>query len=179
MNSEVRRVVRVAAGLIDEARERVPAYAARRHVPAGTHHIAALIGAFDCHVTYGDLPPGVEGMAMPPVAGTVPIVLAAEGEVSRDLQERHELAHVVANEVQEPVFLDTDTFSFSERVCDTFALADLIRPEELRRIRRGRTLWEALEELGTYVRSWAPGWPAERVADRALLRMMLYRTQGI
>lgn len=178
--SENRRIVREVARLVDAAREKEPAYAARRHVPAGTWHVAALARSLHCHVTRLPLPKGIEAMAVPPVGGTIGIGVNVNGEVDEDFQVRHELAHVVAEEVGSAlVFMDTEAFSFSERVCDTFALADLIRPEELQRIRRGRTLWEALEELGDYVRSWAPGWPAERIADRAMLRMVLYRTQGI
>lgn len=177
--SENRRVVREVARLVDAAREWEPAYAARRHVPSGTWHVASLARALHCHISRLPLPKGVEAMVLPPIGGTIGIGLNVNGEVDEDFQVRHELAHVVAEEVGAAVFMDSEAFSFSERVCDTFALADLVRPEELRRIRRGRTLWEALAELEAYVRSWAPGWPDDRVQDRALLRMMLYRTQGI
>jgi hypothetical protein len=179
VNSENRRVLREVARLVDAARERVPAYASRRHVPAGTWHIADLARSLGCHLSYQPLPPGVEGMVLPPLAGTIGIALSAAGLVEPDFGARHELCHVVAEEIQSPVFMDRDAMSFSERVCDMFALADLIAIEEVRRCRRGRTLWEALEELDTYVRSWAPGWPDERVRDRALLRMILFRTHGI
>jgi hypothetical protein len=172
-------VVREVARLVDAAREKEPAYAARRHVPAGTWHVAALARALQCHVSRLPLPPGVEAMVVPPIAGTIGIGVNVNGQVDEELQVRHELAHVVADEVGSAVFLDSDAMGFSERVADTFALADLIRPEELRRIRRGRTLWEALDELDGYVRSWAPGWPDERVRDRSVLRVMLMRTQDI
>lgn len=179
--SEQLRIVRVATRLVDEARETVPAYAARRHVQAGTHHIAELLGAYECHVTYQDLPPGVEGIALPAVANTYPIILRDDGMVSRDIQERHELAHVIAGDVgEEPVYLADGERDFGERVADLFALADII-PSGWIAYRRGMgAAWrEIVVEATHWVSVEAPGWGRWRCRDRARLRLLMFRTQGI
>ena len=89
---------------------------------------------------------------------------------------RHELAHVLAGEVSHALFLAAaDTFSYSERRADLFAVADLVPPWTLSPPRGGRR-WSHVElEVQQAFRELTGGWSAERVRDRAALRVQLFR----
>ena len=94
---------------------------------------------------------------------------------------RHELAHVLAGEVSHALFLATaDTLSYSERRADLFAIADLVPARMLTHLRGTGRRWSVLElEVQQAFRELTGGWSAQRVQDRAALRVRLFREHGL
>ena len=94
---------------------------------------------------------------------------------------RHELAHVLAGEVSDALFLSAaDTMSFSERRADLFAVTDLVPPWLVRQLHGGRRPWSHLRlEVQQAFRELTVGWSDERLRDRARLRVELYRSHEL
>lgn len=111
-----------------------------------------------------------------------PIALNRDAKrTCRGFAVRHELAHVLSGSVDEPTFLaDAGFMSAEERVADLFAVADLVPGWLIGMFRKGRTPWyDVLTEIRDCIADWAEGWPAERLEDRAQLRLRLYRECGV
>jgi hypothetical protein len=178
--SEAKLIAWAAARLVHRAREIAPDYAARP-VQVGTHVVSRLLSGAGCFLAHQPLAPATEAMVMPPVDGVnIIVVNSATDRMTADFRVRHELAHVLAGEVEEPTFLDEESAEWSERVADLFALADLVPGREIARARRGRRPWrEVAQVVSDFARYFGGEWEPGRLEDRVRLRLVLYRTQGI
>lgn len=178
--AEAQLICKHTARLIEAAREIAPDYA-RRSAPVGSHVISQLLTRTGCTLTFAPLDDACAGMTLPRVSGVCTVVINTGGaEVDEIVTLRHELGHVLAGDVDEPTYMDDDEMSWTERVADLFALADVVSGGEIRMLRRRRRSWaEVAASLAGLVESFAAGWSPERIRDRARLRLVLYRTQGI
>ena len=99
--------------------------------------------------------------------------------LQRALGARHELHHVLAGEVNNPIapmfMAETGWMAESERAADLFALTDLVPSWTLRRHRSGT---EIAREVTQAVAEYAEGLPDGWTADRARLRLLLFREHG-
>ena len=121
---------------------------------------------------------GAVGMAIPWGSGEHAILIDSRAPRADYLFTiRHELAHVLAEEVNETLFLTAaDTMSFSERRADLYAVADLVPAWLIRQLRGTRRPWSHLTlEVQQAFREHTVGWSEERIRDRARLRVGLYR----
>jgi hypothetical protein len=94
---------------------------------------------------------------------------------------RHGMGHVVAGHVTTPRFLaaDGDWTAPVERTADLFALADLVPFPQISALKRGNS-WRAVrDEIAALVWMHTLDWPAERVQDRAVMRVALFRELGL
>ena len=92
---------------------------------------------------------------------------------------RHEIGHVIRQEAG--VFMsDTGYMAPQERAADLFALADLVPGWLIRFMRERRAPWrDVLGEVRGAIETYASSWPADRLDDRAALRVALYRERTI
>lgn len=175
-------VLRLAAETIRRAREVCPLYASDA-APLHEGQLQDLIRQAGCAVEVFAFRSAAGAFAAS-VAGAPCIALNANA--TRDVRifgARHELHHVLAGEVDHgaagPVyFSDYGYGSPWERAADLFALADLVPPWVLRmqRTSSDQSLRRLVaENMGEY----ASGWPLRRVADRARLRVQLFRECGL
>ena len=123
------------------------------------------------------------GMAIPWAGGTEHAILidSAASRADYDFTIRHEIAHVLAGEVSETLFLTADdTMSVSERRADLYAVADLVPGWSMQQMRGRRRPWAhvRLEVLQSF-RELTVGWSEERLRDRANLRVEMWREVGI
>ncbi|HEX2201863.1 MAG TPA: hypothetical protein VHG91_01125 [Longimicrobium sp.] len=180
-DDEALRVLAAAARLVAAARERVAAYAGPV-APVRTDQVAALMAAAGCHVEVFPFRSATVAMTLPKTAGVYPVLLNRAAErTDRFFALRHELAHVLAGEAERAVFLADEGFMAApERVADLFALADLVPGWWIADVRRGRTPWAKVRaEIALAVAEYAAEWPPRRFADRAVLRLRLFREAGI
>lgn len=122
------------------------------------------------------------GMAIPWGAGERAILIdstASRADYAFTL--RHELAHVLADEVSDALYLTAaDSMSFSERRADLFAVADLAPAWFVSQLRGARRPWRHVEmEVQRAFRELTVGWSEERLRDRARLRVAMYRAVGL
>jgi hypothetical protein len=119
----------------------------------------------------------------PPIFGRYVMTISNElTPQQRAFAIRHGFGHVTAGHVAEITLLSTsrDWFTHEERVADLFALADLIPFWLLEQLRRGQTGWRPMRKLiERVVGEHTVGWSDGRCDDRALLRIAMYRTEGI
>lgn len=117
-------------------------------------------------------------LVTPPLYGRYLLLWSTDVDADRRrFALRHGMGHVVAGHVTAPRFLtaDGDWMSAEERVADLFALADLVPFHQVAALRRGGS-WRAVRaEVAALVRMHTHAWPAERVEDRAAMRVALYR----
>jgi hypothetical protein len=121
-------------------------------------------------------------MTLPRCAGFYPVLVNRSAErTDRFFALRHEVAHVLAGDVEGAVFLAHEGFTdHAERVADLFALADLVPGWWIAELRRGGAPWRELrDEVADAIAAYAEAWPAERLQDRAALRIQLFDQQGI
>lgn len=174
-------VLAAAVRLVGRAREVVGSYAGPV-APVRTDQVAHLLNASDCHVEVFPFQSDTVAMALPPCGGVYPILVnrAAE-QTDRFFALRHELAHVLAGDVDGAVFLANEGYMApEERVADLFALADLVPAWWIGEVRRGRAPWrEVKRQIALAVAEYAESWPAQRFGDRAELRLRLYREHGV
>jgi hypothetical protein len=172
MSSYDRAIVTAAARLIAQAQTISPHYASGA-TPASDEELKRLLSAYSCHVEQFVFRSSSPAMLLPPIQGTFPILLNLNADpAQRALTIRHELAHVMGGDVDGAVFLADEGYMVaSERVADLFALADLIPAGDLREIRPGAA---APEQVGAIIAAYAEGWPADRIRDRAGLRLLLH-----
>jgi len=125
---------------------------------------------------------GAVGMAIPWGADEHAILIDSHAPRADYLfTVRHELAHVLAGEVSDALFLTrADTMSFSERRADLYAVADLVPAWLIRQLRGSRRPWHLVRlEVQQAFRELTVGWSEERIRDRARLRVELYRERGM
>lgn len=175
------RVVSVAAWLIAVARRAIQDYAGPR-APLRTDQVAALLAASGCHVEVFPFQSDTVAMTLPRCAGVHPVLVNQDAvRTDRFFALRHEAAHVLAGDLEGAVYLAHEGYcAHAERVADLFALADLVPGWWIAGVRRGRTPWrEVRAEVAGAVAAYAESWPAERLQDRAMLRVRLFRDRGI
>lgn len=176
-------VLRAARRLVERAREVVGSYAGSV-APARTDQVATLMRASGCHVEVFPFRSDAVAMVLPRYEGVYPVLVnRSADQTDRFFALRHELAHVLAGDVDGPVFLADDDAGYmaaAERTADLFALADLVPGWWIAELRRGRTAWrEVRREIALAVAAYAEAWPARRFGDRAELRLALFREHGI
>jgi hypothetical protein len=179
--SDEGRVLARAARLVEAARALVDEYAGP-YAPVRTDQVAALLTGAGCHVEVFPFQSSTVAMTLPKVAGVHPVLLNREADrTDRFFALRHEVAHVLAGDVDGAVFLADEGFmNEPERIADLFALADLVPAWWIAGLRRGRTPWTRVQaEIAQAVAEYAAEWPPRRFADRASLRLRLYREHGI
>jgi hypothetical protein len=169
--------------LIARAQRIHPEYAAGRWKPAGTHVVSRMLHALGCHVSQQPMDPNVGGVAVPGVMGKVLVVLNSHEPAEHSFVLRHEMKHVLAEEVTaEAMYLtgDASEMDWAERTADLFALADLVPGHFIRLARRrARRFAPLLEEVREAVAEYAGGWSEGRLNDRAYLRMRLWLDHGV
>jgi Zn-dependent peptidase ImmA (M78 family) len=174
-------VLAAACRLVERARETVGGYAGKL-APARTDQVSILLGAANCHVEVFPFQSDTVAMVLPQCAGVYPILINRSAEeTDRFFALRHELGHVLAGDVDGPVFLAHEGYmSPAERVADLFALADLVPGWWIGEVRRGRTPWrEVKRQIALAVAQYAEAWPPQRFGDRAELRLRMFREHGL
>lgn len=169
--------------LIEKARRVVEFYAGD-FAPIRTDQLSALLKSNSCYLKIFPFEStDLAAFVLPATRGVYPIgVNQLASRTDRQFAIRHELAHVIAGEVDEPTFLSDDSYmGHSERVADLFALADMVPGWLLRYMRRDRVRWrDILAELRGAIQTHCAGdWPADRLDDRAVLRLRLFRECGV
>jgi hypothetical protein len=179
-SSEDRTVVEAAAQLVRRSWSLLEEPAARP--PLRTDQITRLLLASRTRLCEYPFHSGAVGMAIPWGADEHAILIdSAASRADYQFTIRHELAHVLAGEVSETLFLTAaDTMSFSERRADLFAVADLVPAWLIGQLRGRRRPWVQLRlEVQQAFRELTEGWSEERLRDRARLRVLLHQTTGL
>ena len=175
-------LIRTAAQLVQNAQRLQPRYA-RGPIPASTAEVANLLHRAACKVYLIEPRPGAKAITTPPIDGRYRIGIKRDLTFEeRAFALRHELAHVIAGDADEPVaMVDRGYLTYAERYADLFALADLIPGRLIETLRRARLSWRDIRaEIEAEIRErWGPDWPWARVDDRAFLRLRLYREHRI
>lgn len=180
MSSEERSVVDATAALVRSAWTMLGEASARP--PLRTDQLSRLLVLSRTRLCEYPFRSGTVGMAIPWGAdGHVILLDSAASRADYLFTLRHELAHVLAGEVSDTLFLSAaDTLSFSERRADLFAVADLVPGWFMRQIRAGRRPWRQIRlEVVQAFRALTDGWSEERLLDRARLRVELYRRHAL
>lgn len=176
------RLIREAAQLVRQA-QRIEARYATGPCPAATREIANLLRRSTCRVYLLRSQPRAKALTVPPIGGEYAIGIRSDLSWSEHaFALRHELAHVLAGDVEEPVrMVDRGYLTQAERYADLFALADLVPGAYLGTLRKLRIPWKEIRaDLEQQIRElWGPDWPVARVDDRARLRLRLFRECGI
>ncbi|HEX6750157.1 MAG TPA: hypothetical protein VF092_22885 [Longimicrobium sp.] len=174
-------VIASAARLVAAARGAVDDYAAAG-APITPDQVGALLAASGCHVEIFPFRSGAMGMTLPLCEGVHPVLVngGARG-MDLGLALRHQAAHVLAEDSSGAVCLaDEGYVRHPERLADLFALADAVPGWWISRVMRRTCSWGHVhEEIAACCEELAPAWPAERVHDRARLRLRLFRQTGI
>lgn len=176
MNSEDGAVLDATRALIERARQQgAPGYAAG-WIPVGTRDLSALLVATRTQLVERRFVSRATGMALPAGAGEHVILLdAGAARADAMFTVRHEMAHILAREVSEALFLTSeDTMSFSERRADLFAVADLTPSRWMQRYTSRRPARNAAIAVVQAYREMTHGWSDARLWDRARLRLLLY-----
>jgi len=121
---------------------------------------------------------GTLELVTPPLYGRYLLLWSTDVDADRRrFALRHGMGHVVAGHVTAPRFLtaDGDWMSADERIADLFALADLVPFHQVSAHKRGNSWRIVRDEVATLVRLYTHDWPDDRVADRAAMRVALYR----
>jgi len=176
------RLIKETARLVRKAQRLEPRYA-NGSCAATTMEMAELLRRSTCRVYRLKSRPRAKALTIPPIAGEYAIGIRADLSWSEyAFALRHELAHVLAGDVDEPVrMVNRGYLTQAERYADLFALADLVPRAYLDGLRRLRIPWgEIRADIEQQIRElWGPDWPWARVADRSVLRLRLYREHGI
>ena len=121
-------------------------------------------------------------LVTPPLYGRYLLLWSTDVDADRRrFALRHGMGHVAAGHVTTPRFLtaDGDWMTPDERVADLFALADLVPFHHVSALKRGNSWKVVRAEVSALVRIHTLDWPAERVDDRAAMRVALYRELGL
>lgn len=174
-------VIASAARLVGIARGAVDDYGGAC-APVSPDQLRALLAASGCHVEIFPFRSDALGMTLPRCEGVHPVLVngAAEG-IDRGFALRHQVAHVLAGHAAGAVCLAAEGYARdAERLADLFALADAVPGWWISRAARARCSWRAVvAEIARCAAEFAPGWPPDRVRDRAELRLRLFRQTGI
>lgn len=176
------RLIHETAALVQRAQRLEPRYA-HGTSPATTRELATLLRRSTCRVYLLKSRPRAKALTTPPIGGEYAIGIRADLSWSEHaFALRHELGHVLAGDVEEPVrMVDRGYLTQAERYADLFALADLVPTSYLGTLRKIRIPWREIRSdlEQQIVELWGPDWPRARVEDRAGLRLRLYREHGI
>ncbi len=174
-------VLAAAARLVDAARGVVEDYAGP-YAPLRTDQVSALLRGLGCHVEIFAFLSDTVAMALPRCAEVYPVLVNRNAErTDRLFAFRHEIAHVLAGDVEGAVFLaDEGYMALPERIADLFALADLVPGWWIADVRKGQTPWRRVRaEITLAVAEYAESWTGERLEDRVELRLKLFRDRGL
>ena len=181
MSSDEALILAVAGRLVEVARGVVADYAGP-YAPIRTDQLSALLRGAGCHVEVFPFQSDTIAMTLPRCAEVYPVLVNRNAErMDRAFAFRHEVAHVLAGDVEGAVFLDDNGYmAMPERIADLFTLADLVPGWWITDVRKGQTPWwrvraEIACAIGEYAESWIP----ERLEDRAKLRLGLFRDLGV
>jgi hypothetical protein len=179
MSSEEAGLLAAALRVVRAARAHEPAYAGPLS-PLRTDQVAALLRRAGCHLEVFPFRSTAAAMVLPRCGGVYPLFVNREAErVARVFALRHELAHVLAGDVDGAVFLADDGYTArEERIADLVALADLVPGWWLAQLAGGPAR-ELASEVAQAVAEFAGGWPADRGMDRVRLRLLLYERHGV
>ena len=124
---------------------------------------------------------GAVGMAIPWGGDEHAILIdSAASRADYQFTIRHELAHVLAGEVSDALFLSAaDTMSLSERRADLFAVTDLVPAWLMRQLSHRRPQLHVRSEVQLAFRELTSGWSPERLSDRTRLRILLHKQTGL
>ena len=181
MNSEDLQVLTATERMLAAARTILPDYGAG-FLPLRTDQLSELLVRAECHVEIFPFQSDTVAMVLPRCAGVYPILLNREAErTDAQLALRHELAHVLAGDVEGVIFLAAPGYmALPERAADLFALCDLVPAGWIRRMRRdGLRIREISSEVMDAIRGYAEDWDPERLQDRVRLRIALFRKRGL
>ncbi|HEU4456406.1 MAG TPA: hypothetical protein VFR81_25285 [Longimicrobium sp.] len=181
MDADDCRVISAAGWMVAVARRAVEDYAGPR-APVRTDQVGALLAAAGCHVEIFPFRSDTVAMTLPRCAGVYPVLVNRSAErTDRFFALRHEVAHVLAGDVEGAVYLAHEGYAdHAERVADLFALADLVPGWWIAGLRRGGAPWrEVRGEVADAIAAYAEAWPPERLRDRAALRIRLFHERGI
>ena len=174
-------VIASAARLVAAARGAVDDYAGLG-APATPDQVRALLAATGCHVEIFTFRSDAVGMTLPLCHGVHPVLLnGCIRGVDCFLALRHQVAHVLAGDADGSVCLADEGYGRpGERLADLFALADAVPGWWISRALRQLGSWRAVHDaVARCVAGLATVWPPERTADRAALRLRLFRETGI
>jgi hypothetical protein len=121
-------------------------------------------------------------LVTPPLYGRYLLLWSTDVDADRRrFALRHGMGHVASGHVTAPRFLtaDGDWMTADERIADLFALADLVPFHHVASLRRGNGWRVVKDQVAALVRLHTHAWPAERVDDRAAMRVALYRALGL
>jgi hypothetical protein len=145
--------------------------------------LADVLTRFDVRVHQARLDDGGTFVVTPRIHGRHLLVAAREGDVyRRAFASRQALGLVLGDAATESAVASSDASwpSLAHRAADLFALADVAPFWQIHDLRRARLGWAAVTDaMAGAVRAHTTGWSAERVRDRAGLRVALYRTYGV
>lgn len=185
--SDEKKILKATVRLIEKAREVAPHYAAGTYGMGwggtDTKSMAGLLRHSGVVLRERRFGSSAKGMAFEFGGKRIISIDLACKRSDAMFTVRHELGHVLAEEVQYALYLTAeDTMSFSERRADLFAVADLAPTAWMRYFACDKTgrlrKHAALDVVGTF-RELTEGWSEQRLWDRAKLRVMLYREYGI
>lgn len=176
MSSNDLDVLKIVERLVAKARRVAPRYASSS-APAGTADLHRIGAAAGCQVVVYPFHSRSAAIAFPAGGRAFVFVDQRQRQTDRTYTIRHELAHVLAGDVDGAVFLaDQDYMSPAERVADLFALADAVPGWWIGQVRGVVRSWRRTrEEVRVAIEDWASGWPPDRLDDRAALRLALWR----
>jgi transcriptional regulator with XRE-family HTH domain len=145
--------------------------------------LGAVLARFEVRVHEAPLADGGTFVVTPRVHGRHLLVCAATGDVyRRAFARRQALGLVLAGALDDLAATNADPGSAARahRAADLFALADVAPFWQIHDLRRARLGWAAVTDaMAVAVRAQTTGWSAERVRDRAALRVALYRKHGV
>jgi hypothetical protein len=180
-SSDEERILAATERLVTAARGVLEDYAGT-YAPVRTDQLSELLRGTGCHVEVFAFQSDTIAMTLPRCMDVYPVLVNRSAErTERVFAFRHEVAHVLAGDVEGAVFLADDGYmAVPERIADLFALADLVPGWWIADVRKGQTPWRRVKaEIALAVAEYAECWPAERLVDRVELRLKLFRERGI
>lgn len=147
--------------------------------PMSVRIIARRLGA---DIIETELGLGMHEIGLPAYFGMAVLIVNSRSRgAMRALGYCHGLGHLMAGELDvgegaDVQFMD-DTFDYmnwSERRADLFGLANVCDRPTVRTLVDGIPADRAEVVLAAWIHTLAPDWPADRVRDRARLRLLLY-----
>lgn len=158
-------------------------YADEYFSPAGDLTLQMIARSMGGEIEVEELGPNTQELGVPGYFGP-PLIIVNRllPPMQRRLALRHGLAHLIAGELEagqgnEVRFMSliTDYKTMEERRADLFALADLFPDREVEALIATSSQVRRVDaSLRQEIRTFAPEWPRDRLADRVRLRLALY-----